>query len=211
MTATLADDGVLVSHFQAAAEQVADPIRPKGGGDIGDRMILAPQEINPDITIDEIKALVADKAKTINVAVIVPSKKRAEFWSDIASQTLTAENIEDGTDKLRKGHVGLTVFVGKYDGVDLPAKACEGRGPDNLWALGALQYLVIECKSGAVKASSINKHDCNQLNGSMNWFADKYDKSCSALRSWCIQRSRLSTPRPCMPTRGSSQRNAWRV
>ena len=463
MTATLADDGVLVSHFQADAAEVADPIRPKGGGDIGDRMILAPQEINPDITIDEIKALVAAKAKTINVAVIVPSKKRAEFWSDIANQTLTAENIEEGTDKLRKGHVGLTVFVGKYDGVDLPAKACEllvidglpelygllerieqealdgtrrqlvrqvqrieqgmgrgvrssqdhcvvllvgakltqrlhrpdaralfssatraqldlgrevtaqlkgkplseietvmelcltgddewldasrsavvnadagdashvdetvvalrkafdfarskrfdlaeqtvqeavnkvtekkalgylkqqlaeyvhhtdqkkaqelqlaavqanpalvrpisgivyskltvpkdsqaamavafmkrfleandlimwvnalieslawgeenskkfesamldlglflgfgsqrpeqdtGRGPDNLWALGALQYLVIECKSGAVKASSINKHDCNQLNGSMTWFADKYDKSCSA-------------------------------
>ena len=39
---------------------------------------------------------------------------------------------------------------------------------------------MIECKSGAVKASSINKHDCNQLNGSMTWFADKYDKSCSA-------------------------------
>ncbi|MCP3380177.1 hypothetical protein NLM31_07100 [Bradyrhizobium sp. CCGUVB4N] len=125
MTATLADDGVLVSHFQADAEQVADPIRPKGGGDIGDRMILAPQEINPDITVEEVKALVAAKAKTINVAVIVPSNKRAEFWADVANQTLTADSIEEGTDKLRKGHVGLTVFVGKYDGVDLPAKACE--------------------------------------------------------------------------------------
>jgi hypothetical protein len=41
MTATLADDGILVSHFQADPEEVADPIRPKGGGDIGDRMILA--------------------------------------------------------------------------------------------------------------------------------------------------------------------------
>jgi hypothetical protein len=55
-----------------------------------------------------------------------------------------------------------------------------GRGPDNLWALGGLRYLVIECKSGAVKASSINKHDCNQLNGSINWFAAQYDKSCTA-------------------------------
>jgi hypothetical protein len=55
-----------------------------------------------------------------------------------------------------------------------------GRGPDNLWALGGLEYLVIECKSGAVKASAINKHDCNQLNGSMNWFIDEYDKTCGA-------------------------------
>jgi hypothetical protein len=125
MTATLADDGILVSHFQADATEVADPIRPKGGGDIGDRMILAPQEVNPDITVDEVKALVAKMSKTINVAVIVPSKKRAQYWADVSDQTLTADNIEDGTDKLRKGHVGLTVFVGKYDGVDLPAQACE--------------------------------------------------------------------------------------
>lgn len=125
MTATLADDGILVSHFQADPEEISDPIRPKGGGDIGDRMILAPQEINPDITVDEVKALAEKMAETINVSVIVPSKKRAEYWGDVADQTLTADNMEEGTDKLRCGHVGLTVFVGKYDGVDLPAKACE--------------------------------------------------------------------------------------
>jgi hypothetical protein len=125
MTATLADDGVLVSHFQADAKAIADPIKPKGGGDIGDRMILAPQEINPEITTDDIKELAAEMAETINVSVIVPSTKRAAYWKDVADQTLSAENMEEGTDKLRSGHVGLTVFVGKYDGVDLPAKACE--------------------------------------------------------------------------------------
>nr|WP_246583331.1 helicase C-terminal domain-containing protein [Bradyrhizobium iriomotense] len=99
--------------------------------------------------MDEIKALVAAKAKTINVAVIVPSKKRAEFWSDIANQTLTAENIEEGTDKLRKGHVGLTVFVGKYDGVDLPAKACELLVIDGLPELyGLLERIEQEALDG---------------------------------------------------------------
>ncbi|UGV24678.1 hypothetical protein E0H22_02645 [Rhodopseudomonas boonkerdii] len=125
MTATLADDGILVSHFQADPKEVADPIRPKGGGDIGDRMILAPQEINPQITTDEIKALMALAAQHVNVSVIVPSRARAEYWRDIAQQTLTADNMEAGTDRLRAGHVGLTVFVNKYDGVDLPGKACE--------------------------------------------------------------------------------------
>ncbi len=125
MTATLADDGILVSHFQADPDDVRDPIRPKSGGDIGDRMILAPQEINPKITVDELKGLVAERAKAVNVSVIVPSKERAKYWGDVAHQTLTADNIEEGTEKLRKGHVGITVFVNKYDGVDLPAKACE--------------------------------------------------------------------------------------
>lgn len=32
MTATLADDGILVSHFQADPELISRPIRPKGGG-----------------------------------------------------------------------------------------------------------------------------------------------------------------------------------
>ena len=125
MTATLADDGILVSHFQADPAHILNPIRPKSGGDIGDRMILAPQEINPEITVDEIKALSAKKAETVNVCVIVPSHERAKYWSDIADQTLTADNIAVGTEKLREGHVGVTVFVNKYDGIDLPAEACE--------------------------------------------------------------------------------------
>jgi len=125
MTATLADDGILVSHFQADPRDVVNPIRPKGGGDIGDRMILAPQEINPGITVDDIKALAARKAVSVNVCIIVPSRERSKYWADIADQTLAAENIEAGTEKLRAGHVGVTVFVNKYDGIDLPAEACE--------------------------------------------------------------------------------------
>jgi hypothetical protein len=53
-----------------------------------------------------------------------------------------------------------------------------GRGPDNLWALGDLNYLVIECKSGAVIADKVDKGDTNQLNGSIIWFGERYDKSC---------------------------------
>jgi hypothetical protein len=125
MTATLADDGILVSHFQADADEVADPIKPKGGGDIGDRMILAPQEISPEIRIADVKELAAEVAKTRNVAVIVPSARRAEFWKDIAAQTLDRTNIAEGIEKMRSGHVGLTVLINKYDGIDLPGKSCE--------------------------------------------------------------------------------------
>src|SRR5690606_26259944 len=84
MTATLADDTILVSHFQADAAEVSKPIRPKGGGDIGDRMILAPQEINPELTVEEIKSLASKIADDLNVVVIVPSKNRAAFWEDVA-------------------------------------------------------------------------------------------------------------------------------
>lgn len=125
MTATLADDSILVSHFQADASEVAEPIRPKGGGDIGDRMILAPQEINPDYTVEEIKTMVSAIAVDVNVVVIVPSKQRADFWTGAASQVLDKDNIQEGIDRLKSGHVGLTVLINKYDGIDLPGEACE--------------------------------------------------------------------------------------
>lgn len=125
MTATLADDSILVTHFQANADEVTKPIRPKGGGDIGDRMILAPQEINPAITVDEVKTFVAGIARELNVVVIVPSRERSNYWTDAAAQVLDRTNIEAGVTALRKGHVGLTVLINKYDGVDLPGKACQ--------------------------------------------------------------------------------------
>lgn len=123
MTATLADDGVLITHFQASPNLKL--IKPKGAGGMGDRMILAPQEINPNIAEGEIKAFISEIAKTKNVVVIVPSEKRAEFWQDSASQTLTTTNIETGVEKMKGGHIGLTVLVNKYDGIDLPNNACE--------------------------------------------------------------------------------------
>jgi hypothetical protein len=52
------------------------------------------------------------------------------------------------------------------------------KGPDNLWKIGELHFLVIECKSEATSAT-INKGYCNQLNGSCTWFETKYDASCT--------------------------------
>lgn len=54
------------------------------------------------------------------------------------------------------------------------------KGPDVLWEVGGLNYIIIECKNGVTSTSNkINKHDCNQLNGSIIWFQEKYDHTCS--------------------------------
>ena len=125
MTATLADDGVLVSQLAADAQSVIQPIRPKGAGEIGDRMIIAPQEVNDQITDDDVKALAVEVAKSKNVAVIVPSDARANYWRPVAGQVLMSSNIAAGVEKLKGGaHMGITVLVNRYDGVDLPEDAC---------------------------------------------------------------------------------------
>ena len=125
MTATLADDGALVTHFGAALESVEHPIRPKGVGSMGDRMILVPQQINPKAQEEELRDLVATVAKHHNVSVIVPSKRRAEFWRKASDQILDAQNIHEGVSLLKSGRqVGMTILLNKYDGVDLPDDAC---------------------------------------------------------------------------------------
>jgi len=126
MSATLADDSVLVTDFGADPAAVGKPITPKTASDIGERMILIPQEINTGVTDDDIKEFVCNLSSTENVVIIVPSRVRADYWSDVvtADLTLTAENIEQGVEQLRGSKGNLAVLVNKYDGIDLPDDAC---------------------------------------------------------------------------------------
>jgi hypothetical protein len=124
MTATLADDSTLIRAFGVDPACVERPIAPKSSSDLGERMILIPQEVAPDFSFQDLKTVVQDFSKKYNVVVIVPSNWHAERWRDSADQVLTATNLNDGIKKLRAGVVGVSVLVNKYDGIDLPNDAC---------------------------------------------------------------------------------------
>jgi hypothetical protein len=124
MSATFRDDSILVTHFDADAESLRQVVTPKSGGDIGDRMILVPQEANPEITDVDLRSFFADVATKHNVVVIVPSTFRTQFWKGVASRILDSDTLEDGVKALKAGHVGLVVLNNKYDGIDLPKSAC---------------------------------------------------------------------------------------
>lgn len=124
MTATLADDSLISTHFGANPNKISKPIVPTSSQSMGERMILMPQELNPDLTIAGVRTLLLKLAKKVNVVVIVPSVLAAKDWEDDADQVLLGEDVIDGIEKLRNGHVGLTVLINRYDGIDLPAAAC---------------------------------------------------------------------------------------
>ena len=124
MTATLADDGVLVTDFDVAKGAAEKPITPSRANDVGDRLILVPQELNPEIDDAAVRDFASELAEKYNVVVIVPSHARAALWTPQADQVLAADKLASGVEQLRKGHVGLTVIVNKYDGIDLPDDAC---------------------------------------------------------------------------------------
>lgn len=125
LTATLADDGILVSHLGAEPAAVADPITPASAGDIGDRLILVPQQTHPTAADDEIRDLIVELAATRNVVVIVPSVRRAAYWQPYAKFVLDKDTLTWGIDQLRQNAgLGLVVLINRYDGVDLPGDAC---------------------------------------------------------------------------------------
>lgn len=124
LTATLADDSVLVTDFGAAPESVRRPITPLTAGDIGERMILAPQEITPDISAEAVRQAVSDLATNCNVVVLVPSRRATAAWSPHTDRIVYADGVAAAVEDLRARHVGLVVLVNKYDGIDLPGDAC---------------------------------------------------------------------------------------
>lgn len=124
MSATISDDSVLVSHFDIDPNSITEAITPNSSNDIGERMIIVPQELNPDITDDELKVFYKKLSKSQNVVVIVPSNLRASYWEDEADLILNSKTLNDGVSELKRGHVGLVVVVNKYDGIDLPKSAC---------------------------------------------------------------------------------------
>lgn len=137
LTATLADDSILVTDLDAEPDKVALPVTPGSAADLGDRMILAPVALNPSLDDEAVRVLArqfADgdrdgdgvpEAEPINVVVLVPGTRGAGIWEPYADCIHYVDTMDAGVAELKAGHVGLVVLVNKYDGIDLPARACE--------------------------------------------------------------------------------------
>lgn len=124
MSATLSDDSVFVSAIGLHKDEIRSIISPDNANDIGDRLILFPRHLNNEITDDDIKRKVISISNNYNVAVIVPSFEKAKFWDPQGNRTVAKDNIEDAVAVLKRQHVGIVVFVNRYDGIDLPDDAC---------------------------------------------------------------------------------------
>ncbi|WP_197672094.1 helicase C-terminal domain-containing protein [Alloactinosynnema sp. L-07] len=113
------------------------PAAPGSAADLGDRLVLAPVEINSKLDDQAVRKLAKDfslgdrdadgvmDARRVNVVVLVPSTAKANLWRPLADRVHYVKDLEKGVAELVAGHVGLVVLVNKYDGVDLPGTACE--------------------------------------------------------------------------------------
>ncbi|HST47724.1 helicase C-terminal domain-containing protein [Jatrophihabitans sp.] len=88
-------------------------------------MIIAPLEVNPGLKPDHVRQAIAGLAHEYNVVVLVPSGSAAKAWVIFTNRIVYAADVAATVDELRSGkHIGLVVFVNKFDGIDLPEDAC---------------------------------------------------------------------------------------
>jgi hypothetical protein len=126
-----------VTDLDADPVLLVHPVTPGSASDLGDRMILASVALNPNIDDEPVRKLAwqfsrgdrdgddVPDSDPVNVVVLVPSDKAAQAWAPFADRTWKVGDLGTGVAQLRAGHVGLVVLVNKYDGIDLPGKACE--------------------------------------------------------------------------------------
>ncbi len=128
MTATLVDDSILSTHFNIDEKYLNKPITPNMVNDIGERLIFAPQIIDPKITTKDIQGMLKNLVNKLgcNISIISPSFQKSNAWECIATKMADKDNIIECTNELRdkKSNSNIVVFTNRYDGIDLPGDAC---------------------------------------------------------------------------------------
>ncbi len=176
MSATLADDSVFISSLGLDKEDMNNIITPEDANDIGSRLILFPKHINSDITDEQIRDKVELIAKKHNVVILVPSFNRAKFWDPEVICTVKKENIEEEVEKLKNSHVGKEVFVGRYDGIDLPGDACRMLVIDGLPPLNSIKERYID--SIAPQSTSLLREQVQRIEQGMGRGVRSNDDEC---------------------------------
>lgn len=126
MSATLADDSLLVKEMGISIEAATKPIMPPSDQGLGERMILAPALIDPSLDRDYLIALCGSLASRHNVVVLTSSESAGRDWESAGAQVFIKDRVSDAVKELKNTTSGLSfaVFPQRYDGVDLADDAC---------------------------------------------------------------------------------------
>lgn len=126
MSATIADDAILVRELGVSPDAAMNPILPPSDRGLGERMVIAPSLVDASLERKFVMELCAEISRNHNVVVLAPSEQLARDWEDVGAVVFLGEHFATGVRALRDAASGIrfAVFVQRYDGVDLPDDAC---------------------------------------------------------------------------------------
>ena len=116
----------LIKNFAANPVSIEKPIKPKVGGDIGERLIISPALVDSNIEeVTTTKLVLEMRTKhQANVVVLTPSRQRFNIWDDHSPMQVTTQNISEVIEHLSRSQGNTAILANRYDGIDLPNEAC---------------------------------------------------------------------------------------
>jgi len=127
MSATVTNDAFLVKGLGLSAQVITSPMIDKHEKWSGEKMILIPSLISSELRREEVISSFAppnDKRKYGRV-VLTPSFRVAAEWSAEGAVVADKDSIYQFVEDLKAGIVDRTVVIAnRYDGIDLPDRAC---------------------------------------------------------------------------------------
>jgi len=123
MSATLNDDSALIKDMQVSKKAILSPLDSDTFSDIGEKMILAPYNIDKGLGTEAIANLFSN-VKKFNVVTIVSSNKKASLWKKYNFIQPEPKDISGVIKELKSSRGQQVVFSNRYDGIDLPDDAC---------------------------------------------------------------------------------------
>ncbi|MGA2172547.1 MAG: DEAD/DEAH box helicase [Sedimentisphaerales bacterium] len=126
MSATLADDSVLVRELGTDISAAEKPVMPANDRGMGERMVVAPSLVDSKLDRAWVMSLCGRLSKKLNVVVLSPSAPKAREWESFGAQICLGDDVKEAVESLKdtSGTSRLVVFVQRYDGIDLPDKSC---------------------------------------------------------------------------------------
>lgn len=126
MSATLADDSVLVREIDCTIKAAMNPIIPKSDKGLGERMVIAPSLVHKELDREKIMHICAELSKYVKVVVLCANEINAKQWIPYGASLFMDDQFSSGVKGLREHNSGISfaVFVQRYDGIDLPDSSC---------------------------------------------------------------------------------------
>ena len=127
MSATVTDDAFLVKGLQLTPKTITNPLTYSKETWSGEKMILLPSLIHEDLDHAAIVAQFAPPSakRKFGRVVLVPSFAKAKPWEKQGAVLAVTDNIGEAIEALKKDEYEKTVVLAnRYDGIDLPDRAC---------------------------------------------------------------------------------------
>ncbi|MDA2912935.1 DEAD/DEAH box helicase [Acidobacteriia bacterium AH_259_A11_L15] len=123
LSATLLDDSQLARDLGIPISSIQQQIKPNEFDDLGERLILLPSDVNPQLSTTFVMDLLK-RNKKINRIVLVPTKRDSERWQEVGATPVLAANIAKELGPLKSSKGAFLALIAKYDGIDLPDDVC---------------------------------------------------------------------------------------